>query len=104
MPDVCLPFTESGGTISIRINAGARQVKVSVGQRNAPALVSTLDSPAGLFTIEVPPQHLNPAVAEGKFYVELDVSEPNLDVADGVREDDWQIGRIMLTLKGMRVP
>ena len=77
---------------------------MSVGQRNVPALVRTLDSPAGLFTIELPAENLNPAVADGALYVELDVGEPDLDVADGVREDNWQVGRIMLTLYGTRTP
>ncbi|MEO2019765.1 MAG: hypothetical protein ABGZ53_35990 [Fuerstiella sp.] len=108
LPDVCQPFKANGGTISIRINAGARQVKVSVGPRNARSLIRTLDSPAGLFTIHLPAQHLNPAVTKGTLYVELEVGEPDLgdheEVEEGVREDDWQVGRIMLTLNGMRVP
>ena len=104
LPDVSQPFKATRGTLSIRINAGSRQVNVSVGQRNVPALVRTLDSPAGLFTIELPAENLNPAVADGALYVELDVGEPDLDVADGVREDNWQVGRIMLTLYGTRTP
>lgn len=104
LPDISQPFTATGGTLSIRINAGSRQVKVSVGQRNAPALVSTLDSPAGLFTIDLSAENLNPAVADGRLYLELEVGEPNLDAAEGVREDDWQVGRIMLTLHGTRTP
>ncbi|MCP4787554.1 MAG: hypothetical protein GY878_28840 [Fuerstiella sp.] len=108
LPDICQPFEASSGTISIKINAGARQVKVSVGPRNAPAFIRTLDSPAGLFTIELPAQHLNPAVTNGTLYVELEVGEPDLDKHDqdaaGVREDDWQVGRLMLTLNGIRVP
>ena len=104
LPDISHPFKATGGTLSIRINAGSRQVKVSVGQRNAPGLVRTLDSPAGLFTIELPAENLNPAVADGTLYLELDVGEPNLDAADEVREDDWQVGRIMVTLHGTRSP
>jgi hypothetical protein len=108
LPNVCQPFTATGGRVSIRINAGSRQVKVSVGQRDAPALVRTLDSPAGLFTVDLPAEHLNPAVADGTLYIELDVGEPDLDdagdVADGAREDNWQVGRIMLTLYGTRAP
>ncbi|HIE96339.1 MAG: hypothetical protein ABGZ23_03190 [Fuerstiella sp.] len=108
LPNVCQPFKASRGAISIRINAGARRVKVSVGPRNALSLIKTLDSPAGLYTFELPAQHLNPAVTKGTLYVELEVGEPDLDEhnkdAGGVREDDWQVGRIMLTLNGMRVP
>ena len=108
LPDVCQPFRASGGAISIRINAGARKVKMSVGDRDAPSLIRTLNSPAGLFTIDVPAQHLNPAVTKGTLYVELDVGDPDLDdpddFPDGAREDNWHIGRLMLTLKGTRVP
>ncbi|MDG1898163.1 MAG: hypothetical protein P8J37_24945 [Fuerstiella sp.] len=108
LPDVCQPFKATGGTLSIRINAGSRPVKVGVGSRDAPTHVRTLDSPAGLFTIDVPAEQLNPAAANGKLYIELDIGAPNLDDANDIavagREDNWRLGRIMLTLHGVRVP
>ena len=105
VPDVCHPFDATGGTLVIRLNAGSRPVSLSMGSRDGPALVRTFQSPAGLYTLALSSEHLNSIVETGKVYLRLEVGEMETSGSGEVsldRDDYWNVGRMMLTLKGVR--
>jgi hypothetical protein len=106
VPDVCEPFDATGGTLTIRLNAGSRPVTISMGPRDSPVLLEELSSPAGLYTLPLSAEHLASIQKSGVVYLRLDVGKTIHAEADEdsvERDDGWKVERLMLSLKGVRI-
>ena len=68
-------------------------------------LVQKLESPVGNFTFALPPTALDPG---GRVIVRLQVGENTVEREEGVtdvdQDDAWRIERVLLTLRGSRIP
>lgn len=105
VPDVCQPFEATGGTLTIRLNAGSRPVSISAGAFDSPLLLQKLDSPAGKYEFVLNVEHLSSIKTTGVVYVRIDVGKTiSADAAEesSERDDGWKIERLMMSLNGVR--
>lgn len=105
VPEVCLPFEPTAADLEIRIVAGSRTLEVFSGTAADEQLVQKLESPVGNFTFALPPTALDPG---GRVIVRLQVGENTVEREEGVtdvdQDDAWRIERVLLTLRGSRIP
>lgn len=107
VPKACQPFAATGGQLQLRMNAGLRQVRISVGSETQFTQIADLESPAGLFTLDLSAEHLQQVADSGALYLKLDVGPVQAadeDQTSSAQDDYWQVERMLLTLRGQRVP
>ncbi len=108
LPSVCLPFEPQSAELELVIRAGSRQVTLASGEPAALQTVASLTSPLGTKTVPIPADLIGSTCRAGRVYLQLQVGEldKSLNQADatGEQDDSWAVERMLLTLRGRRVP
>lgn len=106
LPDVCRPFQLESAEIVLSIRAGSRKVKLLSGTPDNLQLIQELDSPLGTLTIPVPAELGKEACLNGRFYLQIEVSEvagSSPDSMDqGEQDDNYAVSQCLVVLKGSR--
>ncbi|MEN9554583.1 MAG: hypothetical protein RLZZ232_869 [Planctomycetota bacterium] len=106
IPPVCRPFDVESVEINLDIRAGSRKVQVFSGTPDNLQLVTELDSPLGEQVISVPVELAKVASEQGRFYLQIDVSEiggnSQTESEMGEQDDNYLVNRCLVKLKGRR--
>ena len=108
IPAVCLPFEAEAAEVSLLIRAASRTVTIQSGDADSLQTVSELKSPLGTHSITIPVDLIRDSCHSGKLFLQINVSDLDAsmksDTMAGEQDDNWQIERVLLTLKGHRQP
>lgn len=108
LPSACRPFVVDSAQIRISIRAGGRTLKVYCGDRQNLTLAGTYENPLGELTVDLPAEPCQAAARNGRFYLQLEVSDVTTGTADssslgGEQDDNYSISQCIVVLGGRRV-
>ena len=108
LPEQVRPFEFEDSELQLRILAGSRTVKVETGRLHEMSEVDTLESPVTTVSIRLPAESLNDRPHGDSVLLRISVSALQSDGGTNklnVEQDDvWKIERVLLTVRGRRVP
>jgi hypothetical protein len=108
IPAVCLPFDPESADVELLIRAASRIVTVLAGDRDELQQVAEWTSPLGTQSISIPAALIRTNCLNGELFLQINVSDLDSSMQSesmsGEQDDNWQIERVLLTLKGRREP
>ena len=106
LPEVCRPFRLDSAEMVLSIRAGSRKVRLLSGTPDNLQLITELDSPLGRLTIPIPAELAKQACLQGRFYLQIEVSEVTGSGASdqdmGEQDDNYAVSQCLIVLKGSR--
>lgn len=106
LPPSCRPFVLESVQIRLDIRAGGRTLTISCGDRENLTAAETLENPLGEFTVDLPAEACKAAAQDGRFYLQLAVSDVNGGTdpgsLGGEQDDNYRINQCLVILDGHR--
>lgn len=106
IPSVCGPLEAEAADVSLLIRAASRMVTVLSGDADSLQKISELTSPLGTHSITIPVDLIRDSCRSGRLFLQINVSDLDASMKSGTmtgeQDDNWQIERVLLTLKGHR--